>query len=85
MGGLVEAVNLTLESLDESGREAEFAAVRLLAEQLDASPHDTDLWREFRLGLKALREVSGDSDVDESIRDLLGRLGGADIRDAAEG
>ncbi len=78
---LKEAVDETIASLDSPGVAAEVAAVRMLAAALDEAPGDTDWWREFRFALKALREVTGGSDVDESIHDLLARLGGTGVRD----
>ena len=81
---LVEAVESTVAGLGGAGNvDAEVAAVRLLARAVEEEPSDTDLWREFRMALKALREVTGGSDVDESIADLLARLGGTDVRDGA--
>ena len=81
---LVEAVEVSLAGLDLSGVEAEVAAVRMLAAELDLAPGDTDLWREFRMGLKALRGVTSDGGSDASIDELLGRLGGTDVRHTAD-
>jgi hypothetical protein len=78
---LKEAVDETIAALDASGVAAEVAAVRMLAAALDEAPGDTDLWREFRFALKALREVTGGSDFDDSVNDLLARLGGTGLRD----
>lgn len=75
------AVELTLVGLDVSGVEAEVAAVQLLARSLDQDPGDTDLWREFRLALKALREASHGGNPGEGIDELLARLGGAALPD----
>ena len=74
---LSEAVEKTLVALgDLDLYAAEVAAVRILAETVEARPQDKDLWREFRLALKALREATkGESAIDESIKDLLARLG----------
>ena len=81
---LYEAVDTALELLGPLELVApEAASVRMLAQELDLSPGDTDLWREFRFALKALREAAG-SDVDSAIADLLGRLGGADVRNSAD-
>lgn len=79
---LVVAVDQALDALGESDLwVAEAVAVRMLAGALDERPNDTDLWREFRLGLKALREAAGGSDIDDKAADLFDRLGGALIRD----
>jgi hypothetical protein len=60
------------------------ALARGLAARIDADPSvGAEVWREYRFALKALREVTGDSDVDESIADLIARLGGTDVRDRA--
>ena len=73
---LVEAVELSVAGLDSDVFAAEVAAVRLLALAVSDAPHDKDLWREFRLGLKALREATkGESGVDEELKALLARLG----------
>jgi hypothetical protein len=81
---LKEAVDETIATLDASGVAAEVAAVRMLAAALDDSPGDTDLWREFRFALKALREVTGGSDFDQSVSELLERLGGTGVRDGED-
>lgn len=82
---LSEAVEKSVAALGDIGAvAAEVAAVRLLAAAVEGAPDDTDLWREFRMALKALREVTGDSDVDESIQDLIGRLGRTDVRNAQD-
>ena len=74
---LSEAVEITLAAIgDQDLYAAEVAAVRILAVTVEERPNDKDLWREFRLALKALREATkGDSGIDESIKDLLARLG----------
>lgn len=81
---LSEAVEQTIAVLGVPGVQAEVAAVRMLAGALDEAPADTDLWREFRFALKALREVTGGSDVDESIGELLDRLGGTGLRNSQD-
>ena len=55
-----------------------------LADVLDENPFaEPEIWREYRMALKAVREATGDSNIDENIADLLARLGDADVRDAA--
>jgi hypothetical protein len=83
---LVDAVSRALEVLGESDVwVAEATALRMLAGQLDEHPEDTDLWREFRLGLKALREATDGGDIDDEAAELFARLGGAPVHDAANG
>ena len=81
---LAEAVVKSLEGLELVGVDAEVASVLMLASQLDQFPENTDLWREFRMGLKALRGVTSDGGPDASIDELLGRLGGTDVRHTAD-
>jgi len=79
---LVEAVGKALDALGDSDVwVAESTAVRMLAAALDENPADTDLWREFRLALKALREAAGGDSVDDATVELIDRLGGTVIRD----
>lgn len=74
---LSEAVEKTLAGLgDVDLYSAEVEAVRMLAATVDERPTDKDLWREFRLALRALREVTkGESGIDEELKALLARLG----------
>lgn len=75
---LLAAVDSTLSTLGTlDAFLAEVTAVRMLAGALDARPGDKDLWREFRLALKALREVvnASGSGEDEGLKTLLARLG----------
>ena len=80
-----EALTVQLAALDVSDMIA--AEVQLafgLADVLDEMP-DVDLYREYRMALKALRGVlGGDSIVDQNIAELLARLGGTDILDTAD-
>ncbi len=55
-----------------------------LADVLDEMP-DVDLYREYRMALKALREaLGGDSLVDKELEKLIGRLGGTDVLDSTD-
>jgi hypothetical protein len=79
-----EAVVSTLAALGNSDVAA--ANIRLvfgLADVLDENPFsEPEIWREYRMALKALREaLGGDSDVDEELAGLLARLGGTDVLD----
>ena len=84
---LVEAVERTLALVGGlESASAEVEAVRMLAAELDLAPGDTDLWREYRLALKALREVLGSNDA-ESSEDLdseFAALGRSGVRDVEE-
>ena len=79
-----DALEVQLAALGVSDTTA--AEVQLafgLADVLDEMP-DVDLYREYRMALKALREaVGGDSLVDAELRDLVERLGGTDLLDTA--
>jgi hypothetical protein len=88
---LSAAVETTLAELgDLTAFAAEVAAVRMLAEAVEARPFDKDLWREFRLALKAFREATRDDDgIGDGIADLLARLGrprvgGTPVRDETD-
>ena len=80
-----DALKVQLAALGVSDTTA--AEVQLafgLADVLDEMP-DVDLYREYRMALKALREaVGGDSLVDAELRDLVERLGGTDVLDTAD-
>ena len=55
-----------------------------LADVLDEMP-DVDLYREYRMALKALREaLGGDSLVDKELEKLIARLGGTDVLDSTD-
>lgn len=79
------AVDRALDALGDSDMwVAEAVMVRMLAAALDEKPWDTDLWREFRLALKSLREAAGGSDIDDKAAELLERLGGTAVRNAKD-
>lgn len=82
----LSAVDRMLESVGSSDDfAAEVELARGLAGQVDLNPDDANLWREYRMALKALREaMSGDDSVDAPVVDLLARLGRTHLRDAAE-
>lgn len=79
------AVSEMLAGLVVDGFEAEVALVRGLAALADERPNDTDVWREYRMALKMLREVlSRDSAPPDELVALFERLGGAALRDTAD-
>jgi hypothetical protein len=53
---------------------------------VDSNPDDPNLWREYRQGLKALREVlkSDDSDTPEDLDSELATVGGSGLRNVEE-
>jgi hypothetical protein len=66
------------------GWEAEVELARGLAASVDESP-SAELWREYRMALKQLREaMSNDDAPSDSVTSLLDRLGGASVRDVAD-
>lgn len=80
----LEALDLMLEDASVEGLEALVALCRGLASELDANP-SSDLWREYRMSLKLLREaLASDSAPSQNVVDLLARLGGTGLRDAAD-
>ena len=82
-----EAVALTLQALGDQPKAT--AVVRLvlgLAAVLDENPFsEPEIWREYRMALKALMEVAGGDEIDDNVKDLLERLGGTDVRNAPDG
>lgn len=78
----LEALERQLQAMGETDAvAADIGLARGLAAQIDAEGGSAELWREYRSALKQLREALGDDGIDDSVSDLLQRLGRPGLRD----
>jgi hypothetical protein len=81
-GSNLEAVKKTLAALDLGAEHSALGMACLdLAALVDERPQDTDLWREYRLVLKALGEAADGGEEPDAFDDWLR----AQIRDTEDG